>query len=223
LPRRPILAVVAPDTPAAARREEDVRGGGAHPPVLLQWFRAAHRAAKGWDTSIVVAVLIWIVLRSYLVEAFRIPSASMENTLLIGDFRCVNKAGFGGELEIPVTGIHCCRLPAFRAPRRQEVVVFRSVEDSTPDLNIVKRVICIPGDTLQMAHDTVIRNGQRLDEPYALHTALTPVPDEEFRLQQIKAWQLPQYGRRDPVHYHPTPHDRAPIPAPPHPCFAMRD
>src|SRR5438128_536728 len=127
----------------------------------------------------------------------------MENTLLIGDFLFVNKAVFGGELEIPVTGIHCCRLPAFRAPRRQEVVVFRSVEDSTPDLNIVKRVMGIPGDTLQMAHDTVIRNGQRLDEPYALHTALTPVPDEEFRLQQIKAWQLPQYVGRDPVHYRP--------------------
>src|SRR5260370_33108852 len=112
LPRRPILAVVAPDTPAAARREEDVRGGGAHPPVLLQWFRAAHRAAKGWDTSIVVAVLIWIVLRSYLIEAFRIPSASMENTLLVGDFLFVNKAIYGGARQIPPP-----RVPLRRAPR----------------------------------------------------------------------------------------------------------
>src|SRR5438093_13256135 len=112
----------------------------------------------GWAKSLAAAVVIWIVLRSYLIEAFRIPSASMENTLLIGDFLFVNKAVFGGELEIPVTGIHCCRLPAFRAPLRQEVVVFRSVEDSTPDLNSVKRVMGIPGDTLHIAHDTVFRN-----------------------------------------------------------------
>ncbi len=176
-----------------------------------------------WARAIGAALLIWIVLRSYIVEAFRIPSASMENTLLIGDFLFVNKAVFGGELEIPVTGIHCCRLPAFRAPRRQEVVVFRSVEDSTPDLNIVKRVMGIPGDTLQMAHDTVIRNGQRLDEPYALHTAPTPVPDEEFRLQQIKAWQLPQYVGRDPVHYRPTTHDWGPIVVPAQHYFVMGD
>src|SRR5256886_10703684 len=54
---------------------------------LRELWRAFHKWAKGWDTSIVVAVLIWIVLRSYLIEAFRIPSASMENTLLVGDFR----------------------------------------------------------------------------------------------------------------------------------------
>src|SRR5213076_1402591 len=136
-----------------------------------------------WLKAIGTALLIWIVLRSFLVEAFRIPSASMENTLLIGDFLFVNKAVFGGELEIPLIGIHCCRLPAFGTPRRDELIVFRSVEDSTPDLNIVKRLVGMPGDTLQMVHDTVIRNGQRLDEPYALHTALTPPDDQQYRGQ----------------------------------------
>src|SRR5256714_11674690 len=115
---------------------------------LREWWLAFHRWAKGWDTSVVVAVLIWIVLRSFLVEAFRIPSASMENTLLVGDFLFVNKAVFGGELEIPVTGMHCCRLPSVGTPQRDEIVIFRSVEDSTPDLNIVKRLIGISGDTL---------------------------------------------------------------------------
>src|SRR5439155_13693317 len=95
--------------------------------------------------------------------------------------------------------------------------------DSTPDLNIVKRVIGIAGDTLQMVHDTVIRNGQRLDEPYALHTALTSVPDEDFRLQQIKAWQLPQYVGRDPGRYRPTTHDWGPIVVPAQHYFVMGD
>src|SRR6266852_5014843 len=117
MPRPTILAFVAPQTPALPAKPEDVRSRGAGAPLMLEWLRAAHRAAKGWDTSIVVAVLIWIVLRSYLIEAFRIPSASMENTLLVGDFLFVNKAIYGGELEIPFTGIRCCRLPAFGTPK----------------------------------------------------------------------------------------------------------
>jgi len=184
--------------------------------------KTAREEAIAWVKAIGVALLIWIMLRSYLVEAFRIPSASMENTLLVGDFLFVNKAAFGGELEIPLTGIHCCRLPAFGTPHRDEVVVFRSVEDSTPDLNIVKRVIGAPGDTLQMVHDTVIRNGERLDEPYALHTALSPPPDDQYR-GQIRALQLPQYIGRDPDHYHPTTHDWGPIVVPAQHYWVMGD
>src|SRR5207253_2769253 len=78
-------------------------------PSILERLRAFNRWTKGWAASIAVAVGIWIVLRSYLIEAFRIPSASMENTLLVGDFLFVNKAIYGGELEIPLTGIRCCR------------------------------------------------------------------------------------------------------------------
>ena len=185
--------------------------------------KTAKEEAIAWAKAIGSALLIWIVLRSFLVEAFRIPSASMENTLLVGDFLFVNKAVYGGELEIPLTGIHCCRLPAFGTPKRQDVIVFRSVEDSTPDLDIVKRVIGMPGDTLQMVHDTVIRNRERLEEPYALHTALVPVPDEDFRLQQIRAWQLPHYIGPDRQRYRPTTHDWGPIVVPPDHYFVMGD
>src|SRR5439155_341096 len=83
----------------------------------LERLRAFNRWTKGWAASIAVAVGIWIVLRSYLIEAFRIPSASMENTLLVGDFLFVNKAIYGGELEIPLTGIRCCRLPGYAEPQ----------------------------------------------------------------------------------------------------------
>ncbi|HEV8264079.1 MAG TPA: signal peptidase I [Gemmatimonadales bacterium] len=179
--------------------------------------------AKSWAKAIGVAFLIFVFLRSFLVEAFRIPSASMENTLLVGDFLFVDKISFGGELEIPLTGIHFLRLPGWGTPQRGEVVVFRSVEDSTPNLNIVKRVIGIPGDTLQMVHDTMIRNGPRLDEPYALHTALTPVVVEEFQLRQIRARQLPYYVGRDTARYHPTTHDWGPIVVPPGHYFMMGD
>ena len=129
-------------------------------PPVPQTFQAW---ALGWIKSIAAALVIWIVLRSYVIEAFRIPSGSMENTLLIGDFLFVNKAAYGGELEIPLTGLRFLRLPGYAEPQRGTVVIFRSVEDSTPNLDIVKRVIGAPGDTLQMVHDTVMRNGRRFD------------------------------------------------------------
>jgi signal peptidase I len=188
---------------------------------MLERLRAFNQRTNGWAASILVAVLIWIVLRSYLIEAFRIPSASMENTLLVGDFLFVNKAIYGGELEIPGTGIRLLRVPGYGEPRRDGVVVFRSVEDSTPNLNIVKRVIGAAGDTLAMVRDTVYRNGKRLDEPYALHTGSLPEPD--FRLQQIRAWQLPSYLGRDPARYHPTTHDWGPVVVPPGQYFVMGD
>src|SRR5436305_13716363 len=107
--------------------------------LLRERLRTLHLAAKGWDTSVVVAVLIWIVLRSHLIEAFRIPSASMEHTLLVGDFLFVNKAMYGGELQLPLTGLRCCGVPGYAEPYRDALVVFRSVQASTPNLNIVKR------------------------------------------------------------------------------------
>ena len=84
-------------------------------------------------STVIVAFVFFVGIRSFVVEAYRIPTGSMENTLLVGDFLFVNKAVFGGELEIPLTGIRCCRLPSFATPQRDAVVIFRSVEDSTPD------------------------------------------------------------------------------------------
>src|SRR5690242_21367961 len=118
-------------------------------PSILERLRAFNRWTKGWAGSVAVAVAIWIVLRSYLIEAFRIPSASMENTLLVGDFLFVNKAIYSGELEFPFTGIRFWRLPGYAEPERGGIAVFRSVEDSTPNLDIVNRVVAAAGDKLR--------------------------------------------------------------------------
>jgi signal peptidase I len=188
---------------------------------MRERLRALHLWAKGWDTSILVAVLLWIGLRSYLIEAFRIPSASMENTLLVGDFLFVNKAIYGGELEIPFTGIRFLRLPGYSDPQRDGIVVFRSVEDSTPNLNIVKRVIGTPEDTLQMIRDTVYRSGRRLDEPYALH--LGSGQDAVFDLQKFRSWQLRYLIGRDTASYRPTKRDWGPVAVPAGHYFVMGD
>jgi len=152
--------------------------------------------ALDWAKSIGIAVAIWLVLRTFLVEAFRIPSGSMERTLLVGDFLFVNKAVFGP--KIPLVG---WRLPAVREPRRNDLVVFNSVE--TRGLKVVKRVIGAPGDTLRSSGDTIFRNGQPLAEPYVQHT----VPGMDYEpdtAAAVRLRQLPFYIGPAPERYMPT-------------------
>ena len=178
---------------------------------------------KSWLRAAAVALAIWLVLRSYIVEAFRIPSPSMENTLLVGDFLFVDKTGYGGQFQIPFTGIRFGRLPGYAEPRRDGIVVFRSVEDSTPNLDVVKRLIGVPGDTLQMVNDTLIRNGVRLDETYALHLASGVDAASPQILEQMRARQLLHYVGADATTYHPTPHNWGPIVVPPGSFWVMGD
>lgn len=116
-----------------------------------------------WTKSIAVALVVWFFLRTFLVEAFRIPSGSMENTLLIGDFLFVNKLLYGAEVPL----IHK-RLPAVREPRRGDILVFDSVEEE--GLKVVKRLIGIPGDTLSMENGQLFRNGKQIEEPWVIRT-----------------------------------------------------
>lgn len=113
-----------------------------------------------WTKSIAVAFVLFLVIRSFVVEAFKIPTSSMENTLLVGDFLIVNKAVYGAEL--PGTGI---RIPAFAEPDRGDVIVFNPPHD--PSKNYVKRLIGLPGDTLEMQGKHVFVNGILQEEPYA--------------------------------------------------------
>lgn len=184
--------------------------------------RAAHEA-KGWLKAGLVAVAIWLVLRSYVVEAFRIPSPSMENTLLVGDFLFVDKTGYGGQFQVPFLGWRFLRFPGYAAPHRDGIVIFRSVEDSTPNLDVVKRLLGVPGDTLQMISDTLIRNSRRLDEPYALHLAEGQGETAPALLEQMRTRQLRHYAGRDSAHYHPTPHTWGPLVVPPDSFWVMGD
>ena len=131
-----------------------------------------------WTKIFWISVAIFLVLRTFIVEAFKIPSGSMERTLLIGDFLLVNKLAYGA--EIPFTQM---RLPALRDPQRGDVIVFESPEDITK--TYVKRLVGIPGDTLEMREGSLFRNGGPVREGYARHTAPNVDPVEErFRWQR---------------------------------------
>ena len=117
-------------------------------------------AVTHWIKSAGVAFVLFLIIRAFLVEAFKIPTGSMENTLLTGDFLLVNKVLFGA--EVPGTGL---RLPALREPRREDVIVFNPPHD--PERSYVKRLVGVPGDTLEMHGKVLHLNGVQVAEPYA--------------------------------------------------------
>jgi signal peptidase I len=121
--------------------------------------------------SIVIAVILALFIRTFVVQAFKIPTGSMENNLLIGDHLLVNKFVFGpteSRLEralLPVTDI-----------KRGDVIVFKYPEE--PDRDFIKRVIGLPGETLEVREKKVYINGRPLDEPYAHYLQPVSSPSE---------------------------------------------
>ena len=109
------------------------------------------------------ALVLTLFLRAFVIQAFRIPSESMRDTLLVGDFLFVNKFEYGP--KIPFTHI---RLPGLRQPRRGDVIVFQFPQD--PSKDFIKRCIGTGGKTIQVVNKQVIVDGEKLVEPYAIHT-----------------------------------------------------
>jgi signal peptidase I len=106
-----------------------------------------------------VALLIALFVRTFVIQAFKIPSGSMENTLLIGDHIFVNKFLYG--YHIPYTN---GRVLQFASPKRGDIIVFVFPED--PSKDFIKRVIGTPGDTLEIRNKVVLINGKPLHEDY---------------------------------------------------------
>lgn len=170
---------------------------------------------REWTKALLIAITIWLFLRTFLVEAFRIPSGSMENTLLVGDFLFVNKALYGA--EVPLAHRH---LPAVREPRRGELVIFDSVEE--PGRTLVKRLVGLPGDTLAMRHGTLIRDGRPVDEPYAVNVDPDRSESAENR-ERMRAWQLPHFIGPGARSYRPDLNDWGPLVVPPDSLFFLGD
>jgi signal peptidase I len=179
--------------------------GAASPTTrrVLQWIRA-----------LAVAWVAWLLLSTFVVRAFHVTSESMEGTLLAGDVLFVARPLYGA--EVPLTGI---RLPPLREPRRGEVVVFGSVE--TPGLEVVKRVIGLPGDTLSMVGGRLLRNGRVVEEPYVVRAS--PTPDPPASREQMRTWQEPRLAGTHPPAYRPDRDNWGPVVVPADSLFVMGD
>ena len=179
-----------------------------------RWPRARRVGRTIWEglKSLQVVVLVFVLVRALVVEAFRIPSGSMEGTLLIGDFLLVNKLLYGAELPVVKR-----QLPPIRDPRHGDVVVFRWPED--PRKHFVKRLVGLPGDTLEMRQGVLVRNGRAQQERYAQQLPeLLDGTVVEF------AWQrghlLPTV---DASHYVPSRDDWGPLVVAPRHFFVLGD
>ena len=131
--------------------------------------------------SLMGTVVIAIFVITFIVQAFQIPSESMENTLLVGDYLLVNKLCYGGK------GAGNYAMP-YQKIARGDIIVFHYPVD--PTQHFVKRVIGLPGDKLRMVNKKVFINGKPLDEPYVRF--LEP-PNNLFR-DNFPRTDIPAYG-----------------------------
>jgi len=124
-----------------------------NPPIV----RSVGAETVGSIQSLMGTIVIAIFVITFVVQAFQIPSQSMENTLLVGDYLLVNKLCYGGR------GLGDHIMP-YQKIRRGDIVVFHYPVD--PTQHFVKRVIGVPGDRLRMVSKKVWINGKPIDEPY---------------------------------------------------------
>ena len=180
-----------------------------------------------WETfkSIAGTLVIFLLIRAFLIEAYRIPSESMVPTLLVGDWLFVNKLVYGP--NIPFTSVS---LPGYAQPRRGEVAVFESpyqadeaAVGAEPTPTLVKRIVGVPGDTLYMRKGLLYLNGIPQRQGYG---ALAAPPGGDDSPNPLFEWQKP-YGLRasrfGPAPAEPTHDNWGPLVVPPAHFFMMGD
>lgn len=140
-----------------------------------------------WDVvSIIIAVL---VIRAYVVSAYKIPTGSMENTLLVGDFLFATKFNYG--LKVPFVNKMAFK---WNRPKRGDIVIFRYPLERK---DFVKRCVAIPGDTVEIVNKSLYINGQLVDEPYVYHAdkMIYPALDINDRDVYQDFWQEGRFER----------------------------
>jgi signal peptidase I len=153
---------------------------------------------REYTEALLVALLLAFFIRSFIVQAFKIPSGSMLPTLQIGDHILVNKFLYGLRLPYPLEST----LIEWKQPRRGDVIVFVYPKDRSKDF--IKRVIGEPGDTVEIRHKQVFLNGEKVDDPHANFADMEreiPGPRDNFGPITVPQHQLFVMGdNRDRSH-----------------------
>ncbi|HLE41145.1 MAG TPA: signal peptidase I [Nitrospirota bacterium] len=113
---------------------------------------------KEYIEPFLIAAVVALLIRQFVVQAFKIPSASMVPTLRIGDHLLVNKFVYGAPVDIPFTNITLFHMPGFRKPQRGEIIVFKFPLDE--DKNFIKRIVGVPGDKIQIKKGKLLINDE---------------------------------------------------------------
>ncbi len=124
---------------------------------------------REWIKTILVAGTVVILFRGMVAQAYQIPSGSMENTLLVGDYIYINKMLYGSEIDLGFQGhrFFYHRFPAFREPRPGDIIVFRYPGDQRKDF--IKRCVAVAGQTIEIRSKTLYVDGKKRDEPFTVH------------------------------------------------------
>src|SRR5262249_19214054 len=115
---------------------------------------------REYGETLFIALILALVIRTFVVQAFKIPSGSMLPTLQIGDHILVNKFIYGPRLEIPLTQWSLGHLPGFRQPRAGDVVVF--IYPKERDKDFIKRIVAVAGQTVESRGDHILIDGKQV-------------------------------------------------------------
>ncbi len=135
--------------------------------------------------SIIIALVVALVIRTFVVQAFKIPSGSMEPTLEIGDHLLVNKFIYG--IKIPFTSIN---LFPWKSPQRGDVIVF--IYPQEPDKDFIKRVIGVGGDTVSIVNKKLYINGVEVPDPHAVYRENTILLGDVQKLDNFGPVTVPK-------------------------------
>lgn len=119
--------------------------------------------------ALILAILLALFIRTFIVQAFKIPSGSMKQTLQIGDHILVNKFIYGVKLPYFNTTI----IP-YKKPQREDIIVFKFRQE--PEKDFIKRTIGVPGDVIEILNKEVYVNKKRMEQDYAVYTDLHIIP-----------------------------------------------
>lgn len=165
-----------------------------------------------WMKSLGITLVLLVVIRTFLVQTFVITSGSMENTLLVGDFLMVNRLAIGS--RVPGTSF---RIPGYSAAELGDVVVFDPAHEE--NMKLVKRIVGMPGDTLEMRDKILYRNGEEALEPFVIWDDLSGDHEHPWM-----GWQRNHLAPGvDPLAYRPTRDTWGPLVVPEGNYFMLGD
>ena len=140
---------------------------------------------REYASALLWAVALALIIRTFVIQTFEIPSGSMENTLQIGDYLIANKFLYG--LRLPWSGE---RVLPIRAPRRGDVVIFKYPKD--PSQDFIKRLVGLPGDEVMVRDKVVYVNGQVFADPHEIHKDPRVEPSSESPRDDFGPVTVPQ-------------------------------
>lgn len=168
--------------------ENDVTNGPAANGSESNKTEETHKgAAWEWVKSLLSALVIALLIREFVVQAFTIPTGSMESTMLVGDHLFVNKLSYGFKLPFTTK-----KAVEWGKVNRGNIIVFLPPQET--DKVYVKRCMGLPGDTLELRAKELYINGVKQEEPYKKHLDNNIIPEDSYQRDNLKPFTVPKPG-----------------------------